>query len=197
MILNLNKDTFDSLNLKSESKAFIKTKKNGIDKLIENYALKSNIDISYSNIKKANELLNNFILLIKIFIFLCIFIILIIAIMTIFNISSYFIKYRKKEFATLKFLGLTNFKISMCLFLESLIINLKGIIYAFPFILMISNGLYKNIGNYFKINIGIFDYKLLLVSFFICFILIYICMIISHKVLYRKTLIQNIKQTNI
>lgn len=197
MILNLNKDVFDSLNLKSESKAFIKTKKNGIDKLIENYALKNNIDISYSNIKKANELLSNFILLIKIFIFLCIFIILIIAIMTIFNISSYFIKYRKKEFATLKFLGLTNFKISMCLFLESLIINLKGLIYAFPFILMISNGLYKNIGNYFKINIGIFDYKLLLVSFIICFILIYICMIISHKVLYRKTLIQNIKQTNI
>ena len=107
------------------------------------------------------------------------------------------IQFRKREFASLKVLGLDNFKISLCLFLESLIVVLKGIFYVFPFILLISSGLYKNIGNYFQIDLGIMDYKIFVFSFLICFCATNICMNLSHLNLYRKPLILNIKGENL
>ena len=197
IILNLDKALFDEIILEYENAALIKTDKNKIDEMIKSYALENDIDVSYNNVKKSFELINSFILLIKIFIYFCVFITLIIAIFAIFNIMSASIQFRKREFASLKVLGLDNFKISLCLFLESLIVVLKGIFYVFPFILLISSGLYENIGNYFQIDLGIMDYKIFVFSFLICFCATNICMNLSHLNLYRKPLILNIKGENL
>ena len=197
VILNLDKEMFDKVCLNYTGNLFADTDKNGLDRLIMDYVTANKIEkISYTNIKKGYELVNNLMLLIKIFMYVCVGIVCLISVFTILNIISANIKFRKKEFASLKSLGMTNFKISLCLFLESLIICGKGIVYSFPFVLLISNSLYQNIGRYFDVNIGIFGYELFGSGFVICLLLIFICMFISHLNLYRQSLIQNIKGNN-
>lgn len=193
LILNLNDDEFNKVCPLYEYKAFINTDKKGLDNIIKKYALKNNQDISYINVKKGIELTNNFLLLLKLFMYLCLTIITITTLLTIFNIISASIDFRKKEFSTLKCIGLTNLKINLCLLFESLIISLKGTLYVFPFILIIDKNLYINILKYFNIKTNIFDYKLFILSFIIIFFLIFISNTISHKSLYKKSLIYNIK----
>ena len=198
VILNLDEDKFDEACPVFEGNMLLKTDKNGLDELITNYASKNNFgNFAYTNVKKAYELIENFVLIIKLFMILCIGLIALTAVFSIFNIVSANIKIRKREFASLKAIGLSNLKISLCLFLECFILSIKGSLYAFPFVLMISSNLYKNLGIYFDVKMSIFNYKIFLVSFIICFGLIFICMFISHLHLYKDSLISNIKGENI
>ena len=194
IILNLNNDDFSKVCFNYSGNALIKSLESGLDDKITSYASKNGFDnFSYVNVKKAYELIDSFILLIKLFSYSCVCLVFLIAFFTILNIISFSIKLRKKELATLKSLGFDGFKINLSLLLESFIISGKGSLYAFPFTLLISNSLYKNLGDYFSINLGIFDYRLFLLSFFVCFLMIFICMVISHISLYKKTIIQNVK----
>lgn len=197
VILNLNEDRFNEVCPVFSGNALIKTDEVRLDNLILKYVKKNELEVAYTNVKKAYELINNFVLLIKIFMFLCIGIVVLISVLTIFNIISANIKMRKRELASLKAIGFTNLKINFCLLFESLIISSKGALYAFPFVLLISNGLYKNLGMYFEINMSIFNYGLFILSFICCFLLIFICMFLSHLNLYRKSLILNIKCDNV
>lgn len=197
VILNLNEDRFNEVCPVFSGNALIKTDEVRLDNLILKYVKKNEVEVAYTNVKKAYELINNFVLLIKIFMLLCIGIVVLISVLTIFNIISANIKMRKRELASLKAIGFTNLKINICLLFESLLISSKGALYAFPFVLLISNGLYKNLGMYFNINISIFNYDLFVLSFICCFLLIFICMFLSHLNLYRNSLILNIKGDNI
>lgn len=193
-ILNLNKEEFDKVCHSYSGNILIKTKMKNLDKKITDYAGKKGFDnFSYVNVKKAYELINNVILLIKFFTYFCVYLVSLISIFTILNVVSANIKLRKKEFASLKSLGFDFFKIILCLFFESFIISGKGSLYAFPFALLISNSLNNNLGKYFNIDIGVFDYHLFCYSFLFCFLIIFICMVTSHFSLYKKTIIQNIK----
>lgn len=194
IILNLNEDKFDEVCPVFDGNAFIKTDESRLDEKITDYVKKENFgEVIYTNVKKGYELINNFALLIKLFMFLCVGLVVVISVFTIINIISANINMRKREFASLKAIGLTNFKISLCLFIEGLIISGKGVLYSFPFVLMISNGLYRNIGMFFEVSVDVFDYGLFCISFVFCFLIIFICMYISHLHLYKKSLIENIK----
>lgn len=197
VILNLDEDKFSEVCPVFSSNALIKTDEARLDNLILKYVKSKDFEIVYTNVKKAYELINNVVLLIKIFMFLCVGIVVLISVFTIFNIISANIKIRKRELASLKAIGLTNLKINFCLLVESFIISVKGALYAFPFVLLISNGLYENLGMYFEVNISIFNYSLYILSFIGCFLLIFICMFVSHLNLYRNSLILNIKCDNV
>ena len=197
IILNLDKDKFSEVCPVFSGNALIKTDENHLDNLILKYVKSKDFEIVYTNVKKAYELINNVVLLIKLFMFACVGIVVLISVFTIFNIISANIKIRKRELASLKAIGLTNFKINFCLLFESLIISVKGALYAFPFVLLISNGLYENLGMYFEVNISIFNYSLYILSFIGCFLFIFICMFVSHLNLYRNSLILNIKCDNV
>lgn len=198
IILNLNKDKFDEVCPVYSGNALIKTNVNKIDDKVLKYFRKNNFgDVSYTNVKKVYEIMNNFVLIIKLFTIFCVGIVSLISVFTICNIVSANIKFRRREFATLKVLGFTNFKIGLCLLFECLIICGKGALYSFPFILLISNFLYKNLGMFFEINVKVFNYELFILSFVICFLIIFICMFFSHLNLYKNTLISNIKCDNI
>ena len=197
VIVNLNEDKFNEVCPVFSGNALIKTDEVRLDNLILKYVKKNGFEVTYTNVKKAYELINNVVLLIKIFMFVCVGIVVLISAFTIFNIISANIKIRKRELASLKAIGLTNLKINFCLLVESFIISVKGALYAFPFVLLISNGLYENLGMYFEINISIFNYSLYILSFIGCFLLIFICMFVSHLNLYRNSLILNIKCDNV
>ena len=197
VILNLDEDKFSEVCPVFSGNALIKTDEARLDNLILKYVKSKDFEIGYTNVKKAYELINNVVLLIKIFMFLCVGIVVLISVFTIFNIISANIKIRKRELASLKAIGFTNLKINFCLLVESFIISVKGALYAFPFVLLISNGLYENLGMYFEVNISIFNYSLYILSFIGCFLLIFICMFVSHLNLYRNSLILNIKCDNV
>ena len=193
LILNLSDKKFLSVCPNYQAVSYLTTDKRDIDRLLNDYARKRNIELTYSNIKKARELINNFVLVIKIFVFLVMMLIIFICITTVFNITSANIKLRKKEFSTLNSLGLHFCRIKMILFIESLIISLKSFLYALPFVLLIFKFLYINVGKVFRLKISIFDYRLLLLSFILCLIMVVICMILSHCILRKEELIVNIK----
>ena len=197
VILNLDEDKFSEVCPVFSGNALIKTDENHLDNLILKYVKNNGFEVAYTNVKKAYELINNVVLLIKLFMFVCVGIVVLISAFTIFNIISANIKIRKRELASLKAIGLTNLKINFCLLVESFIISVKGALYAFPFVLLISNGLYENLGMYFEVNISIFNYSLYILSFIGCFLLIFICMFVSHLNLYRNSLILNIKCDNV
>ena len=197
VILNLDEDKFSEVCPVFSSNALIKTDEARLDNLILKYVKSKDFEIVYTNVKKAYELINNVVLLIKLFMFACVGIVVLISVFTIFNIISANIKIRKRELASLKAIGFTNLKINFCLLVESFIISVKGALYAFPFVLLISNGLYENLGMYFEVNISIFNYSLYILSFIGCFLLIFICMFVSHLNLYRNSLILNIKCDNV
>lgn len=197
VIVNLNEDKFNEVCPVFSGNALIKTDEVRLDNLILKYVKKNGFEVTYTNVKKAYELINNVVLLIKIFMFACVGIVVLISVFTIFNIISANIKIRKRELASLKVIGFTNLKINFCLLVESFIISVKGALYAFPFVLLISNGLYENLGMYFEVNISIFNYSLYILSFIGCFLLIFICMFVSHLNLYRNSLILNIKCDNV
>lgn len=197
VILNLDEDKFSEVCPVFSGNALIKTDEARLDNLILKYVKSKDFEIGYTNVKKAYELINNVVLLIKLFMFACVGIVVLISVFTIFNIISANIKIRKRELASLKAIGFTNLKINFCLLVESFIISVKGALYAFPFVLLISNGLYENLGMYFEVNISIFNYSLYILSFIGCFLLIFICMFVSHLNLYRNSLILNIKCDNV
>ena len=173
VILNLDEDKFSEVCPFFSGNALIKTDENHLDNLILKYVKSKDFEIGYTNVKKAYELINNVVLLIKLFMFACVGIVVLISVFTIFNIISANIKIRKRELASLKAIGFTNLKINFCLLVESFIISVKGALYAFPFVLLISNGLYENLGMYFEVNISIFNYSLYILSFIGCFLLIF------------------------
>ena len=197
VILNLDEDKFSEVCPVFSGNALIKTDENHLDNLILKYVKNNGFEVAYTNVKKAYELINNVVLLIKLFMFACVGIVVLISVFTIFNIISANIKIRKRELASLKVIGFTNLKINFCLLVESFIISVKGALYAFPFVLLISNGLYENLGMYFEVNTSIFNYSLYILSFIGCFLLIFICMFVSHLNLYRNSLILNIKCDNV
>ena len=58
---------------------------------------------------------------------------------------------------------------------------------------MISRYLYVNFENFFDMKFMIMDYRMVLISFIFCFLLVLMCMFISHLFLYKVSLINNIK----
>lgn len=193
-VLNLGENDFNLVCPKYEGRAFIRTSEKGLDEKITEYAQKNDFrDLSYVNVKKGYEFISNFMLVLKIFIFICILIISLIVVGAIFNIVSANIRIRKREFALLKSLGFTNKNVNLCLSLESLIISFKGAFYAFPFILLTNRYLYDNLDGFFDMNFEMMDYQLFLLSALVSFLLVLGCMFLSHLCLYRDSLINNIK----
>ena len=194
VILNLDNNNFSKFCLNYDTIGYFKTDKSNLDVFLNNYAIKNNVDLIYSNVKKAKQIISNIVLLIKVFIYLIIVLIILICVTTIFNIVSANIKFRKRELANLKSLGFLNVNIVELLCLECFIITFKAFIYALPFILLVFKFFYNNLGKVFKLNLSNFDYKLLTVSFVLCLIIVIICMLLSYMSLMKESLIINIKQ---
>ena len=110
---------------------------NKLDEIGNNLVNKYPNDCSYNNVTKSMQLENNIVLVLKILMYGFISLIVLIGITSVFNTINTSIMLRKREFAILRSVGLTNKGFSKILFFESLFIALKAIIYG----LIISFGL--------------------------------------------------------
>ena len=194
VVVNLDKENFDKVCLEYSHNLILNTSYNGIDNYLDNLIRKNKMDMTYLNVKKAREITNNLVVVIKLFLYGVCALILMIMILSVINTSFSNIDYRRKEFASMQAFGLTSDRIILSLIIESLIISIKGFIYSVPFIFIINKYLFMSLKKIFEMDgmiIGVFN---LILSFVLSFLCVSISMIVSHRSLKKQSLIKNIKE---
>ena len=149
--------------------------------------------MTYQNVKKSKEIINNLTLIIKFFLHALLILIFMVMTSSVINTVFININYRKRELSTFQSIGLERNSINLSLLLESLIISLKGWLYAVPSIFIINKYIYNGIKEMFDFNKIILNLNVLFLSLIIAFLTVFIVMLISHKNLGKNSLISNIK----
>lgn len=192
LIINLDDDNFNKVCPRYDNILYLNTDYRGLDDYLKEEILENEkIEISYFNVKKMNEIIDNTILAVKLVCYGVVFLILIVTFVSLFSTLTLSISLRKREFALLNVMGLTKGKINICLLIESLIIAFKGVIYSVPFIFIFNKLVYESVNSLFKINL-IIDYGSLFLTFLIVFLGVYVVMVLMHLSLYSKSLVYNI-----
>ena len=131
--LIVNKKLYDSISDSSTHYTqfnIISDNTNNIDKLTKDLDKYSNVN--YTNIKEAMKQANNLILAVKILMYGFISLVTLIGVTSVFNTISTSMALRKREFAVLRSIGLTNRGFNKILFFESLFFGMKSLIFAIP-----------------------------------------------------------------
>ena len=168
---------------------------NKLDEIGNNLVNKYPNDCSYNNVTKSMQLENNIVLVLKILMYGFISLIVLIGITSVFNTINTSIMLRKREFAILRSVGLTNKGFSKILFFESLFIALKAIIYG----LIISFGLIILINYTFSSLESDFyiPYFSIIISIIVVFLIVLVTMFHSSKKIRKDSIIKQIRQENI
>ena len=131
--LIVNKKLYDSISDSSTHYTqfnIISDNTNNIDKLTKDLDKYSNVN--YTNVKEAMKQANNLILVVKILMYGFISLVTLIGVTSVFNTISTSMALRKREFAVLRSIGLTNRGFNKILFFESLFFGMKSLIFAIP-----------------------------------------------------------------
>ncbi len=143
---------------------FVKSKdKLPLDKLLNQG------NVIYKDMRKANLIIDNFILIFKLLLMGIISLITLIIISAIISTVAISFKVRKKEFGILKALGLTSF--NPLIIYESLIISLKAFLYSLPVVCFINYIVVTALNEVFEITLS-FSLKPLLITLIVSIILI-------------------------
>ena len=143
---------------------FVKSKdKLPLDKLLNQG------NVIYKDMRKANLIIDNFILIFKLLLMGIIGLITLIIISAIISTVAISFKVRKKEFGILKVLGLTSF--NPLIIYESLIISLKAFLYSLPVVCFINYIVVTALNEVFEITLS-FSLKPLLITLIVSIILI-------------------------
>lgn len=193
VVVNLNNDEFNKVCPQYIGNLYLKTNYKGLDNYLDKLIRKNKFDMVYLNVKKSREIINNLILIIKIFLYGILILIFMVMISSVINTISININYRRRELASLECIGLNPNSINLSLLLESLIISIKGWFYAVPFIFIVNKYLFSGVKEVFDFNKIILNLHILFLSLFISFISVYVVMLISHRFIRKNSLISNIK----
>lgn len=192
IVINLEEDKFSNVCETYQSNLILKTDFQGMNEYLEGLIKAREINMTYINVKKARQITENIIETIKIVLYsVCIMIILIMFSASI-SVASANTKYRKREFASLKSIGLESSKIVLSLIIESLIVSFKGWFYALPFIFAINKYIYTSITQIFAFDKMVLGLDIITVNLIFSFIVIALPAIVSYKA-NRENLITDIK----
>lgn len=192
-VINLDKDEFKKVCDLYNSNLIIKTNYKGIDDYLNNLIRKEKINMSYLNVKKTKELINNLVLVLKILFYGVSLLVLICLICVSINVAIFSIYERRKEMFSYRSLGLCHKDLIFVLFFECLYVGFKGFILSVPFIFIVNKYLYISIKKVFDFNGVIVGYSNLFLSFIISFFIFFIFMVICLHFVNQKSLISNIK----
>ena len=192
-VINLNEGDFKNVCPEYNSNLILKTDYDGIDDYLNNLIRKEKIKMSYLNVKKTKEIINNLILVFKILFYFSSILILLILFSLSFNVSFFSIYSRRREFATLRSIGLNLKKIITSLLLESFYISFMGFLFSVPFVFVINKYLYMGIKRVFDFGKIIINYESFFISFFLSLLLTFISFVLSYLLVNKKSLIENIR----
>lgn len=196
--LIVNKKLYDSISDSSTHYTqfnIISDNTNNIDKLTKDLDKYSNVN--YTNIKEAMKQANNLILVVKIFMYGFISLVTLIGVTSVFNTISTSMALRKREFAVLRSIGLTNRGFNKILFFESLFFGMKSLIFAIPVSIGITVLIHYALADMVSISTIIIPWKYIIISIVSVFVIVLLTMMYSTSKIKKHNIIEQIREENI
>jgi putative ABC transport system permease protein len=191
---------YDSINnsIKSEDTTmFIKSSNPTIlTDNIENYAKEKNAIINVQNIDEIVKLMNNAVLAVSIFLYGFITLVSLITITNVINTITTSIYLRRREFAMLKAVGMTNVSFNKMIRFESIFYGFKSLLYGLPLGILLDYFMYKNVSSLYVYDYEI-PYRPIFISILFVFVIISITMAYSVRKIKNDNIIDVIKQENL
>lgn len=164
-----------------------------VDKIIK---ISPNSDYSVTNVDANVKSAQSLYTVIAIFLYGFIIVIALIGVTNIFNTITTSISLRRREFATLKSVGMTSKEFNRMIFLESFFYCTKSLIIGIPIGIGLSYLFYIALTNQIGIKYTL-PYKSIIISIIIVFILIFTLMKYSVNKLKNNNIIETIRKENI
>ena len=196
--LIVNKKLYDSISDSSTHYTqfnIISDNTNNIDKLTKELDKYSNVN--YTNIKEAMKQVNNLILVVKILMYGFISLVTLIGVTSVFNTISTSMALRKREFAVLRSIGLTNRGFNKILFFESLFFGMKSLIFAIPVSIGITVLIHYALADMVSISTIIIPWKYIIISIVSVFVIVLLTMMYSTSKIKKHNIIEQIREENI
>ena len=196
--LIVNKKLYDSISDSSTHYTqfnIISDNTNNIDKLTKDLDKYSNVN--YTNIKEAMKQANNLILAVKILMYGFISLVTLIGVTSVFNTISTSMALRKREFAVLRSIGLTNRGFNKILFFESLFFGMKSLIFAIPVSIGITVLIHYALADMVSISTIIIPWKYIIISIVSVFVIVLLTMMYSTSKIKKHNIIEQIREENI
>ena len=196
--LIVNKKLYDSISDSSTHYTqfnIISDNTNNIDKLTKELDKYSNVN--YTNIKEAMKQANNLILVVKILMYGFISLVTLIGVTSVFNTISTSMALRKREFAVLRSIGLTNSGFNKILFFESLFFGMKSLIFAIPVSIGITVLIHYALADMVSISTIIIPWKYIIISIVSVFVIVLLTMMYSTSKIKKHNIIEQIREENI
>lgn len=168
---------------------------NNIDKLTKELDKYSNVN--YTNIKEAMKQANNMILVVKILMYGFISLVTLIGITSVFNTISTSMALRKREFAVLRSIGLTNRGFNKILFFESLFFGMKSLLFAIPVSIGVTILIHYSLADMMSISTIIIPWKYIIISIVSVFVIVLLTMMYSTSKIKKHNIIEQIREENI
>lgn len=196
--LIVNKKLYDNISDSSTHYTqfnIISDNTNNIDKLTKDLDKYSNVN--YTNIKEAMKQANNLILVVKILMYGFISLVTLIGVASVFNTISTSMALRKREFAVLRSIGLTNRGFNKILFFESLFFGMKSLIFAIPVSIGITVLIHYALADMVSISTIIIPWKYIIISIVSVFVIVLLTMMYSTSKIKKHNIIEQIREENI
>lgn len=196
--LIVNKKLYDSISDSSTHYTqfnIISDNTNNIDKLTKDLDKYSNVN--YTNIKEAMKQANNLILAVKILMYGFISLVTLIGVTSVFSTISTSMALRKREFAVLRSIGLTNRGFNKILFFESLFFGMKSLIFAIPVSIGITVLIHYALADMMSISTIIIPWKYIIISIVSVFVIVLLTMMYSTSKIKKHNIIEQIREENI
>lgn len=168
---------------------------NNIDKLTKELDKYSNVN--YTNVKEAMKQANNLILVVKILMYGFISLVTLIGVTSVFNTISTSMALRKREFAVLRSIGLTNRGFNKILFFESLFFGMKSLIFAIPVSIGVTVLIHYALADMMSISTIIIPWKYIIISIVSVFVIVLLTMMYSTSKIKKHNIIEQIREENI
>ena len=194
----VNKKLYDSISDSSSHYTqfnIISDNTNNIDKLTKDLDKYSNVN--YTNIKEAMKQANNLILVVKILMYGFISLVTLIGVTSVFNTISTSMALRKREFAVLRSIGLTNRGFNKILFFESLFFGMKSLIFAIPVSIGVTVLIHYALADMVSISTIIIPWKYIIISIVSVFVIVLLTMMYSTSKIKKHNIIEQIREENI
>ena len=154
-------------------------------------------DVNYTNIKEAMRQANNMILVVKILMYGFISLVTLIGITSVFNTISTSMALRKREFAVLRSIGLTNRGFNKILFFESLFFGMKSLLFAIPVSIGVTILIHYSLADMMSISTIIIPWKYIIISIVSVFVIVLLTMMYSTSKIKKHNIIEQIREENI
>ncbi len=190
--LVLNKDYLGYNEIFLEGVMYKSSNPSKLVKTIENI----NSDISVSNYDEEAKSEKGIIIVISIFLYGFITVLTLIGLTSVFNTITSNMELRRKEFASLKSIGMTKKEFNRMIRLETLFYSIKSLIYGITLGIITSIIIHKIINNNIIIEYEL-PIKAIVISIIFVFTIIYIIMKYSMNKINEKNIIETIRNENI